>query len=91
MHSGMERVVPKGAALPAPGQSVTVLVGAPVPVADLLEAAAAGAWPEERLYAAIAERIGGALAELKAQLDGVPVEQVWRSWGWSLRKAEILA
>lgn len=77
----MERVVPKGAALPAPGQNVAVLVGAPVPVADLLEAAAAGVWPEERLYAALAERIGGALAELKAQLDGVPVEQVCGPWG----------
>ena len=76
VHAGMENVIPKGSALPAAGQAISVLVGPPVPVADLLNAAAHGDWPEERLYTAIAERVGGALAELKARLDGLPVEQV---------------
>ncbi|KAK9836166.1 hypothetical protein WJX81_006146 [Elliptochloris bilobata] len=90
VHSGMERVVPKGSALPATGQSVGVLVGPPVPMADLLSAAAANEWPEERLYAAIAERVGGALAELKARLDGLPVEQVVRAGSWGAAGAGAL-
>ncbi len=76
VHAGMEAVAPRGAALPVAGQAVSVLVGPPVPVADLLAAAAAGAWPDERLYGAIAARVGAALAALKAQLDGLPADLV---------------
>jgi hypothetical protein len=47
-----------------------VLVGAPVEVADLMDAASAQAWPPERLYAALASRVGGALQALQAQLEG---------------------
>ncbi len=76
VHAGMEAVAPRGAALPVAGQAVSVLVGPPVPVADLLAAAAAGAWPDERLYGAIAARVGAALAALKARLDGLPADPV---------------
>jgi hypothetical protein len=76
VHAGMEAVAPRGAALPVAGQAVSVLVGPPVPVADLLAAAAAGAWPDERLYGAIAARVGAALAALKARLDGLPADLV---------------
>jgi len=76
VHAGLEAVAPRGAALPVAGQAVSVLVGPPVPVADLLAAAAAGAWPDERLYGAIAARVGAALAALKARLDGLPADPV---------------
>lgn len=53
-----------------------MLVGEPVEVADLLEAARAEGWAESRLHVAIAERVGQRLYALKAQLEGVAVEAV---------------
>lgn len=76
VHSGMEQVLPKGSAVPKPGQSIRVLVGEPIAVADLQQTAAAEQWPEHVLYAAIADRIGHSLHALKARLEGVPVSQV---------------
>ena len=76
VHSGMEQVLPKGSALPKPGQSIRVLVGEPIAVADLQQTAAAEQWPEHVLYAAIADRIGHSLHALKARLEGVPVSEV---------------
>ncbi len=66
--------MPKGATLPRPGRSVRVSVGEPVPVADLLSSAREQNWPEDELHAAIAARVGDALYRLKAELDGVPLQ-----------------
>ncbi|KAF8067215.1 N-acylphosphatidylethanolamine synthase [Scenedesmus sp. PABB004] len=74
VHSGMEEVLPKGSLLPKVNKQVKVLVGAPVDVSDLLAASAAGGWSEDALYSAIASRIGGAMAGLKAALDGAPLD-----------------
>ena len=79
VHSGMEQVLPKGAAVPKAGCSIRVLVGEPVPVADLQEAALAEGWPDHALYGAIADRIGRELHMLKARLEGLPVSEVSRS------------
>ena len=76
VHSGMEQVMPRGAALPVPGGQIRILVGEPVQVADLLEAAARQNWPDARLYAEIAARVGGALHALKARLDSVALSEV---------------
>lgn len=76
VHSGMDQVLPKGSALPRPGQSIRVLVGEPIAVADLQQMAAAEQWPEHVVYAAIADRIGHSLHALKARLEGVPVSEV---------------
>eukprot|EP00887_Chlorella_sp_A99_P008113 scaffold12.g8113.t1 len=76
VHSGMEHVVPKGAKLPRPWQEVRVLVGEPVPVDDLLAEARDRGWPEAQLQAAITRRVGQALYQLKAQLEGLPLEEV---------------
>ena len=76
VHSGMEAVIPAGSKLPRPGADVRLLVGEPVDVSDLLEAARRLGWPEQRLYAAIAARVGGALHALKARLEGLPLSEV---------------
>jgi hypothetical protein len=51
-----------------------VLVGEPIDVSDLLQAAAAQSWSDDTLYSSIANRIGTHMAALKAQLDGVPLD-----------------
>ena len=76
VHSGMEQVLPKGAAVPKTGRRIRVLVGEPVAVADLQEAALAESWPDHALYNAIASRIGQELHILKARLEGLPVSEV---------------
>ena len=76
VHSGMDAVMPRGAAVPRPGGEVRVLVGAPVPVADLLAAARTEGWTERALHDAVTRRVGTALHALKAELDGVAVEEV---------------
>ncbi|WIA32912.1 hypothetical protein OEZ86_006083 [Tetradesmus obliquus] len=76
VHSGMREVLPKGALLPKVNQEVKVLVGEPIDVSDLLAAAAQQGWPEDTLYVRIAHRIGGRMAALKAQLDGLPPEEL---------------
>lgn len=73
VHSGMHEVMPRGALLPRTGKDVRVLVGEPVEVADLLEAARRDAWPEDELYKRIAARVGLSLQSLKARLDGSPL------------------
>lgn len=73
VHTGMERVMPRGSSFPVPGQEVRVLVGDPVPVADLLRRAALEQWPDARLYRSITARIADSLSALKAQLDGAPL------------------
>jgi len=53
---------------------VKVLVGAPIDVSDLLEAASSNSWSDDQLYSSIANRIGTHMSALKAQLDGVPLD-----------------
>ncbi|EIE23442.1 glycerol-3-phosphate 1-acyltransferase, partial [Coccomyxa subellipsoidea C-169] len=76
VHSGMDAVVPRGSALPRPGRSVRLLVGDPILVADLMRTAEEQAWPDDRLYIAIADRIGAHLHALKARLEDAPLSQV---------------
>ena len=76
VHSGMERIIPVGSKLPRPGADISLLVGDPIDVSDLLEAARQLGWPEQQLYSAIAERIGAALHALKARLEGLPLSEV---------------
>jgi hypothetical protein len=51
-----------------------VLVGEPIDVSDLLQAASRQGWSDDKLYSSIANRIGSHMASLKAQLDGVPLD-----------------
>lgn len=45
------------------------MVGEPIPVADLLHAARAEAWPTDRLHTAVAARVSHHLRDLTARLD----------------------
>ncbi|BDA47309.1 probable Tafazzin [Coccomyxa sp. Obi] len=78
VHSGMDAVIPRGSALPRPGRAVRLLVGEPIPVADLMRAAEDQAWSDDRLYVAIADRIGNHLHALKAELEDAPLSEVVR-------------
>ncbi|KAG2499894.1 hypothetical protein HYH03_002182 [Edaphochlamys debaryana] len=69
VHRGMEGVMPRGSVLPATGQKIDVLVGDPIPVADLLSAARAEGWPEDQLHTALAGRVSRSLTHLTARLD----------------------
>ncbi len=72
----MEDVQPRGSALPRLGHEVRILVGEPVPVADLMASAREEGWPPHRLYRAVTLRVAGELYRLKATLDNVPLNQV---------------
>jgi hypothetical protein len=72
----MQDVVPRGAMLPRPGKDVRVLVGEPIHVDDLIKKAQSNNWSDTKLHAAIADRVGATLYALKAELDGLPLEQV---------------
>ncbi|KAG2442567.1 hypothetical protein HXX76_002653 [Chlamydomonas incerta] len=69
VHRGMEGVLPRGAVLPATGQKIDVMVGEPIPVADLLAAARTEGWPADRLHTAVAARVSHHLRDLTARLD----------------------
>uniref|UniRef100_A0A7S0UP00 Phospholipid/glycerol acyltransferase domain-containing protein n=1 Tax=Polytomella parva TaxID=51329 RepID=A0A7S0UP00_9CHLO len=71
IHHGMDRVMPRGQLFPSVGNHVRVKVGEPIDVADILEAAKAMGWSEDKLYCAVAERIGERMKALKADLDGM--------------------
>lgn len=73
VHQGMEGVMPKGTKVPKVGQSVQVLVGEPIDVSDLL--AQGQSLGEEKLYKAIAQRVGVRLHALTAQLEGRAVDE----------------
>ncbi|KAG1668069.1 hypothetical protein FOA52_010479 [Chlamydomonas sp. UWO 241] len=68
VHEGMEGVMPRGRTLPSTGQRVRVLVGAPVPVGDLLDAAEKQRWTDDRLHMEVAGRVGHHLHALKSAL-----------------------
>lgn len=72
----MDGVVPRGSALPRLGRAVRLLVGDPIPVADLMRTAEDQAWSDDRLYVALADRIGIHLHALKAQLEDAPLAEV---------------
>ena len=74
VHAGMHKVLPRGASVPALGNTVHVLAGEPIPVADILDSCTD--MTEDQLHEALAERVGAALRRLQAQLEASVVEQV---------------
>ncbi|KAL7003099.1 hypothetical protein U1Q18_004256 [Sarracenia purpurea var. burkii] len=74
VHIGMQDIMPIGAKIPQIGKTVTVLIGDPIYLNDLL---IEGNHNEARgnLYDAVSSRIGDRLQELKLQVERLAIEQ----------------
>eukprot|EP00753_Platysulcus_tardus_P006914 PLAT14688.2.p2 GENE.PLAT14688.2~~PLAT14688.2.p2 ORF type:complete len:206 (+),score=74.43 PLAT14688.2:392-1009(+) len=69
VHVGMERVLGRGQSNPFSfGKRVDVLIGEPIEVDDILADCKSGVLEERSCYIAIAERVGGVLRGMHAQL-----------------------
>jgi 1-acyl-sn-glycerol-3-phosphate acyltransferase len=68
VHSGMEEIMPKGVKIPRVGQKVTVLVGEPIAVDDLLALQRSGQLSTTELYDQVAKRVGETLHQLHVEL-----------------------
>lgn len=73
VHSGMQEIMPIGSKFPKVGKKVTVVVGDPIPLEDLIvddaEDVSRGV-----LYDAVSSRISHALRELKLEADKLALE-----------------
>jgi len=80
-HRGMEAVQPKGSVFPKPGHGVTMTVGEPLELADLLLACkrTAGKKEQEGVYIQIMDRIEASLRGLEPQCNA----DFARDWGRS--------
>eukprot|EP00854_Cymbomonas_tetramitiformis_P000940 gene940-1455_t len=76
IHVGMENVIPRGTKLPGVGQEVTVIIGDPIMVDDLIEEHRLTAQPPQVLYDAIADRIGKTLQKMHREHTLGPDEDV---------------
>jgi hypothetical protein len=54
---------------------IKVLVGEAIDVSDILSASHQQGWSDNELYSRIANRIGSRMSALKAQLDGLPLDE----------------
>eukprot|EP00238_Polyblepharides_amylifera_P012435 CAMPEP_0196579336 /NCGR_PEP_ID=MMETSP1081-20130531/20392_1 /TAXON_ID=36882 /ORGANISM="Pyramimonas amylifera, Strain CCMP720" /LENGTH=422 /DNA_ID=CAMNT_0041898883 /DNA_START=424 /DNA_END=1692 /DNA_ORIENTATION=+ len=68
VHLGMEGLMPKGTKIPRLGNKISILIGEPIQVQDLLDAHSLGQVSSTELYIQIAERVGTTLQEMHAQL-----------------------
>ena len=68
VHSGMEHIMPKGTLVPRIGQHVTVLVGSPISMDDIVDEAILSDWSDRALEAAITARIEQHMHSLHRQL-----------------------
>lgn len=74
-HSGMGRVVPRRARLPRAGHRVSVLVGEPVDLDDLVGGCSAGgAEARQCAWRDIAARVAAALRALEARAPANPAQ-----------------
>eukprot|EP00850_Spirogloea_muscicola_P017035 SM000142S00549 [mRNA] locus=s142:311778:313800:- [translate_table: standard] len=69
VHGGMEAVLPPGSKSPAVGKMVTVVVGDPIEIEDLLAVHHAAGGPKSELLDAIAARVASRMAKLKTEVD----------------------
>ncbi|KAF5197795.1 Tafazzin [Thalictrum thalictroides] len=75
VHSGMQEIMPVGSNFPKIGKTVTVLIGDPIHLDDLVDADNDKFIPRGELYDAISSRIGQRLQDLKVKVDRLAHEQ----------------
>lgn len=94
VHTGMQEIMPIGASFPRIGKTVTVLIGDPIELDDLLHAEGTDLASRGNLYDAVSTRIGQRLNELKLQVDKLALEKPRQMKEYALkgidRAAEII-
>ncbi|PKA58434.1 N-acylphosphatidylethanolamine synthase [Apostasia shenzhenica] len=73
VHTGMQEIMPIGSSFPKVGKQVTVVVGNPIPLNDLIVNDAENV-SRGILYDAVSSRITNRLRELKVQADRLALE-----------------
>ncbi|PIA44424.1 hypothetical protein AQUCO_01700193v1 [Aquilegia coerulea] len=74
VHSGMQEIMPVGSKFPKIGKTVTVLIGDPIHLDDLVNADNDKFIPRGELYDAISSRIGERLQHLKVKVDKLALQ-----------------
>ncbi|KAH0461212.1 hypothetical protein IEQ34_008787 [Dendrobium chrysotoxum] len=88
VHSGMQEIMPIGSNFPKVGKKVTVVVGDPIPLDDLIVDDDTEDVSRGVLYDAVASRIGHRLGELKIQADKLALEHSADLQDYFTHKAE---
>ncbi|KAG0483469.1 hypothetical protein HPP92_011553 [Vanilla planifolia] len=87
VHSGMQEIMPIGSNFPKVGKKITIVVGDPIPLEDLImddsEDVSRGI-----LYDAVSSRISHALRELKFQADRLSLEHAAYLQDYNINKTE---
>eukprot|EP00899_Mesostigma_viride_P018818 jgi/Mesvir1/26938/Mv20659-RA.1 len=76
VHAGMHAIIPVGSSIPSAGNKVSVLIGEPVDVSDLLSLYKDRQMRPRELFAAVTDRVGQALTELHAEVKVVHAQGV---------------
>ncbi|KAK8960800.1 N-acylphosphatidylethanolamine synthase [Platanthera guangdongensis] len=77
VHSGMQEIMPLGSKFPKVGKKVTVVVGDPIPLEDLIMDDTEDVY-RGVLYDAVSSRISHVLRELKVEADKLSLEHAGR-------------
>ncbi|KAK6911590.1 Phospholipid/glycerol acyltransferase [Dillenia turbinata] len=91
VHTGMEEIMPIGSSLPRISKTVTVLVGDPIYLDDLVNFGENQDLSSGEQYDAITSRIGNCLKELKVQVDKLVLERELESQNHQLPVADRVA
>eukprot|EP01026_Neomeris_dumetosa_P081466 TRINITY_DN9160_c0_g1_i14.p1 TRINITY_DN9160_c0_g1~~TRINITY_DN9160_c0_g1_i14.p1 ORF type:complete len:420 (-),score=32.96 TRINITY_DN9160_c0_g1_i14:418-1629(-) len=68
IHTGMDKLFPKGSKIPVPFQEIRVIIGDPIDVQDILQTAPNAGWDEDEVSMIISKRIELHMKVIHAQL-----------------------
>lgn len=75
VHTGMQEMMPIGSKFPSIHKKVTVLVGDPIELDDIINQSSRQCLSKEAVYDAIAVRVGERMRVMKAELDELVLTQ----------------